>query len=72
MDYNVGTVAPTVRFCQLMTFVGVKEKDPLRVFPNPTTDLVTVQLPAVSGTSIVIISDMADKQVIVPAVNVPL
>ncbi|MCC6937547.1 MAG: T9SS type A sorting domain-containing protein [Flavobacteriales bacterium] len=69
VDYNVGTVAPTVRFCQLMTFVGVKEKDPLRVFPNPTTDLVTVQLPAVSGTSIVIISDMADKQVIVPAVR---
>ena len=69
VDYNLGTVASTVRFCQLITAIGVEEKDVLHVFPNPATDLVTVQLPLGRGASTVIITDMAGKQVIAPVVR---
>ena len=66
VDYNLGTVAPSVRFCQLITSVGVGEKDVLSVFPNPTTDLVSVQLPTGKRSSAVIVTDMAGKRMAAP------
>lgn len=69
VDYNFGTVAPTVQFCQLITSVGVEEEDVFRVFPNPTTDLVSVQLPTGKQSSAVIVTDMAGKRMAVPVVR---
>ncbi len=69
VDYNLGTVASTVRFCQLITSVGVEEGNMLRVFPNPATDLVSVQMLTGKRSSAVIVTDMAGMRIPAPIVR---
>ena len=63
VDINLGTVDPTVQFCQLMTAVAEAEAEALRIYPNPATTCVTVEIPMTTGSATLRVVDSAGRTV---------